>query len=298
MTYTTIDRILSKFHRDLKGTEISETDLIEWVGEALDFMDIYQLSNQEVIYLKIRNHSATLPSSIKAILQVAKYDGDISTTDVICNQIVEEEVKKETKCCITDECGTRVEIIEKPPHWQWLFTKIDFPRWTANGYYRKLFKPIRPSQNTFFKDIICKEKDQSIYKNCADEYVLEKGIPMTIKTSFREGLIAVAALTSVRDEDGLPLIPDHISVITAITYYIQWKLAEWYVWNKREGYSTIAERAEAHWLKYVRQAKSSLKMPKTIDDYQNLLEESHNIPDLTKYYRFYSDLGKHKTWNT
>ena len=35
MKHTTVDRIFSKLHRDT-GFEISESTLIEWIGEALE----------------------------------------------------------------------------------------------------------------------------------------------------------------------------------------------------------------------------------------------------------------------
>ena len=36
LQYTTLDRILSKLYRDLGLEEISETDVVEWAGEALE----------------------------------------------------------------------------------------------------------------------------------------------------------------------------------------------------------------------------------------------------------------------
>ena len=42
INYVSVDRIFSKINRDLKGTEIPEDDVIEWIGEALDFLKVPQ----------------------------------------------------------------------------------------------------------------------------------------------------------------------------------------------------------------------------------------------------------------
>ena len=42
-SYTSVNTILSKFNRDLRGNDISESDIIEWIGEALGFMKIVEI---------------------------------------------------------------------------------------------------------------------------------------------------------------------------------------------------------------------------------------------------------------
>ena len=54
MTYTTVDRVLSKFHRDLRGAEINESDAIEWIGEALGFLQVYQVQEEAVAFLEVK----------------------------------------------------------------------------------------------------------------------------------------------------------------------------------------------------------------------------------------------------
>ena len=39
MKYTTVDRILSKLDRDLKGN-FNIVDIIEWIGDALSFLEV------------------------------------------------------------------------------------------------------------------------------------------------------------------------------------------------------------------------------------------------------------------
>lgn len=301
--YTTVDRILAKLSREIKNLDISEDDLIEMIGEAMDFMRMYNTSEQAVVFIRVKDHIAKLPKGLQSILQVAMYSGTldpIKEPDAVCGEIIEEiteeatENRPEKRCCVIDECGTRVQIIETPPHWQWLFTKYDFPHWATHDYYKSSWTPIRLSNHTFFNSIVCQEKDMSIYKSCKEEYTIAIGLEPVIKTSFKDGMIAISYLSTLLDPDtGYPLILDDIRVITAISYYVKWKIAERNAWNNERGFITHAERAEARWLKYVKQAKNYIKMPKTIDEYQSLLEETHNIiPNINKYYGYFGTVGQ------
>ena len=89
------------------------------------------------------------------------------------------------------------------------------------------------------------------------------------------------------------MIPDDISFTNAITYYIKWKISERNRWNGVDGAKFEAEDAEKHWLKYMRQAVNKAKMPNTIDDYQDIMEQSlHLIPRTRLYYGFFGNLGR------
>ena len=72
LQYTTLDRILSKVYRDLGIEEVSETDIVEWCGEALEAIGAITLYEEAVAFVEIENHQADLPNGLHSIIQVAR----------------------------------------------------------------------------------------------------------------------------------------------------------------------------------------------------------------------------------
>ena len=229
------------------------------------------------------------------ITQIAK--GDLSSDCIVeekedlavrCKTPVptEEEEVVET-CDTTEECvdGCDDEILNL----DWTYDV-----WTGSDMYLRNYTPVRLATGTFFNSLVCKEKDESLYLTCTDEYTIIGETEKRLRFNFIEGNIAISFMkNSVDKETGYPLIPDNISYITAITYFIKWKIAEMYDWAGREGWSSKAEKAEAKWIKYVKQAKNYMKMPKTLDQFQNMLEQTHYlIPNHKRYYSYFGNLGK------
>ena len=58
LQYTTLDRIIAKLYRDLGLEEISETDIVEWSGEALEAIGAITLYEEAVAFIEIENHQA------------------------------------------------------------------------------------------------------------------------------------------------------------------------------------------------------------------------------------------------
>lgn len=329
LKYVTIDRVFSKISRDLKGTELNDSDIIEWIGEALEFLEVPQILVEEVLFLKVKDYHVDLPSNLHMITQIAKRTNR-NFTDV-CKPCVPEETTEETtceteetSCCPTEEaevtpfspiCGTPSYLDNMPDTYVEAFLNAEeaqdicgedlntldldwtYNIWTSSEYYKRNFVPVRLATGTFFNSIVCKEKDPSLYLTCDYEYTIVGQTEKRLRFNFMDGEIAISFLkNSVDKETGYPLIPDNISYITAIVYFIKWKIAEMYDWAGREGWRSKAEAAEAKWLKYVKQAKNYMKMPKTLDQYQNLLEQTHYlIPNHNRYYSYFGNLGKRKT---
>lgn len=305
LQYTTVDRVLSKFHRDLRGTDINESDVIEWIGEALDFMKTPGIQEESVAFIKVKDYHAELPLGFQMVLQMAKYNSDEKEPCEDCEEeviVVEPEPEPDLSC--PDCCGTKNLIdyffnqndTSYRPYFdmQWQYIP-----WTTSHYFKESFRPIRLSNHTLFNTLVCKEK--KLYDNYykGEEYTIVGTVEKKLRFSFREGFVALAYLKTATDkENGYPLVPDSISHITAITYYIKWKIAEWYQWSGREGSNLLAQDNERKWLKYKKQATNWTKMPKSIDDYQDLLEQSHYlIPNHKKYYGFFGNLSKEQQLN-
>ena len=292
--FTTVDTIFSKFSRDL-GEPVNENDFIEWIGDALGFMKVKEINEEAITFLEVKDHQTDLPSGFKFVIQLAKDNGrsTLDNNSFKCKEeeknIIEEKnysILHEEDLCNTDRCNF-IDTIE--PN---LCLRANYLYWTNSYFYRSRFIPIRLSNNTFFNSLVAKEKNFNYSnRNCYGyEYTIAGHYPnIKIRTSFKSGIVALSYVRSrIDDETGYPLIPDDIIYITAITYYIKWKIAERNRWQGKEGFEREAREAEERWLKYVLQAKNDAKMPSTIDDYQNLLEQSlYIVPNVNKYYKFF-----------
>ena len=298
MKFTTVETILSKLYAELRGTSLNESDIINWIGEAMDFLNVKETHEEAVAFLKVENYSACVPYNFQMALQLARYKKDIITKEC---EIDEEEEKEEYVPPIKDcdiDCSSIVDITES------LFGVLDtsyrpyfdmqwqYIPWSTSAFRQQSFSPIRLSNHTFFNSLVCEEKN--LYHNCVDEYTIVGTVERKFRFSFKEGYVALSYIKSaVDDETGYPLIPDNIRHITAINYYIRWKIAERKTWMGREGFGRISQMEEQHWLKYVKQAKNNAKMPKTLDDFQDLLEQTHQmIPKQNRYYGFFGNLNK------
>ena len=53
--YTSINRILDKLRRDLGIDDLSETDVIEWAGEALEAIDAVTQFEDALSFIEVNN---------------------------------------------------------------------------------------------------------------------------------------------------------------------------------------------------------------------------------------------------
>jgi hypothetical protein len=294
INYVTVDRIFSKLSRDLRGTDLNEGDLIEWIGEALEFLKVPQTLTQEVDFFDVKDYHANVPEGLHMITQIAR--NNEPTKDCSCNtstSAVAEEAEEDS-VPVNVPCGCDFTCPDRILNPDWTYEV-----WTSSPEYRRNYTPVRLATGTLFNSLVCKEKDESLYMTCTDEYTVVGTVDKRLRFNFIEGQIALSYLKNTVDEEtGYPLIPDNISYISAITYYIKWKVAEMHSWAGRDNFVGQAQKAEQSWLKYCRQAKNSEKMPKTLDDYQNLLEQTHYlIPNHKRYYGFFGNLGKAQSRN-
>lgn len=306
LQFTSVDRILSKLYRETKDDDLNETDAIEWIGEALDFLRVVQMQEEVITFVEVKNYTVNLPKNFQMVLQIARNNMWDSDNKYNCGdllkEIVEKDEKKEKKPIPLDCQGKKLTEDDFAYYRPNLAVRWSYGAWVSNGVYKEKFTPVRLANNTFFDTLVCKEKDQGIYKNCndnCDKYTIVGTTKKKLRFNFEKGQIALAYVkTAVDDRSGYPLVPDNQSALTAITYYIKWKLAEQKSWRGREGWQGIADKAEQRWLNYAKQFKSYMKMPKSIDDYQDLLEQSHYlIPRLRRYYGYFGSLGQEEILN-
>lgn len=295
MNYTTVDRIFATLARDLKGTNLSESDVIEWIGEALDFMQVYASFDQAVAFLEVRNYHTDLPKGFQGVLQIAR-DTHWQDKGTNCGCAIEEVIAEvlpgeDAPCPVVTDChGNLIGNYEYAYYRPKFDLQWEYSLWTNSSYYQQRYTPIRLANKSLFGELVYRERnEENIYRNAVDTYTIVGTVDRKLRFDFENGFIALSYLRTAIDEiSGYPLIPDDVSVVTAIKYYIKWKVAEWYSWNGRQGFTSEAERAEARWMRYVKQSKNKMKMPKTLDEFQNILELTHRlVPDYTKYYSYF-----------
>lgn len=306
--YTSMDTIFSKFHRDLRGTDITESDLVEWAAEALGFMKIVEIQEEAVAFIEVNNHTAELPCNFQSVLQIARNNNWVNTDEnFTCPKDISEELQPEPNVIdpleynplspnvFVDYQGQIIGDHEAAYYRPYFDLRYEYQLWTSSSYYREKYTPVRLSNHSFFNSLVAKEKDTSLYNSCEDEYTIAGGYPnMNLRFSFKTGQIALAYMRAVTDPNtGYPVIPDQPEFIAAITYYIKWKMAERLRWSGREGFHLEAQDAERNWSKYMRMGINKIKMPQGIDQYQNIMEQSlYLMPRNRKYYGYFGKLGR------
>ena len=258
MKYTTVDRVLSKIDRDIKGN-FQEADLIEWIGDSLGFLETNTVLETKVKVLHVKNYEVEVPPFFKDVIQIVRD-----------NKEERENIQEITTC---NECSSPYTFYEDY-HVPLIFSD---PFCEKNS-----LSPVRKANGSFFNKL--KNSD-------FNEYTVVGNVCQKLRFSFRDGVIILAYLRNYIDEEtGYPYIPDTSFHVEAITYYIKWKLLENKIFNGDRNYLNVAADFERKWLHYAKQANNYSKMPKTIDDYQDLMNSSvHLILDRRKYYRYFNN---------
>lgn len=302
--YTSIDRIFSKLIRDVKS-DFSESDVIEWCGEALEFIGATRLYEEAVAFIEIRNHQCKLPSGLHSIIQIARNNKWSNIKDdLFCPQKIKDEVEENCEDCVSDkspdyiilDCnGQPINDYELAYYRPYFDLRYEYDLWRGSSIYTQQYTPIRLTTNNFFNSLVCTDKNENnnnIYQSSVDEYTIIQGD--TLRFSFKEGSVAIAYLRQVVDnETGYPMIPDNISYTTAIIKYITMKMFERDFYNGRDGSQAKMQKAESDWQWYCKQAGNVDMMPYGDDEYQNLLDQrSYILPQQNRYYGFFGKMAR------
>jgi len=303
ITYTTIDRIFSKLSRDLGIDDFSESDAVEWTGEALEAIDAVTILEECVEFVEVKNHSVSLPKFTSSIIQIAEYNGDylevtpIEIMESLC-KVGDSDVASDCAC---DRVTDKYIPVDNTGHpifdsdvYEWqpnINVQAEYINWTSSSLYRRSWTPVRLANHSFFNSIVCKEVgSEELYSSCKSEYTIVGDT--TLRFSFKTGYVAIAFNRQKLDENMHPMIPDHFSYTTAIVMYITMKLMARMWYKGREGYEKRMLKAEADWQWYCKQAGNRAIMPKGLDQYQNMLDQSqYLIPQMHKYSQFFRDLS-------
>ncbi len=311
--FTSLDRVLAKLYRDLGLEEINESDVVEWTGEALEFIGTQMLYDQAVAFVEIENHQADLPNNLHQIIQVARNNRwtkqekkSLCPANIILDCTTEEA---EDSGDVGSPCGCNTsspyyqgfipldceggiigehEVAYYRPYFD---LKYEYELWRGSHYYATQYTPVRLSNHSFMGTLVCEDHPEDLYTSSTDEYTLVRD---KIRTSFKEGSLAIAYYKQALDEEsGYPLIPDDASVLSAITYYITWKYMQrmWYM--GREGYGDKMQQAEQQWIWYCKQSGNKFYLPHGEDDFMNFTDARNQLlPSRDRYYGFFGKLSR------
>lgn len=312
--YTTLDRIISKLYRDLGLEEISETDIIEWSGEALEAIGAISLYEEAVAFSEVSGHQTDLPNGLHSIIQIARNNEFNKEKENLCPaDILTDGATEDLECNTKKGCSTAPEGLSDYPvpldcngspitdyevayYRPYFDLQYEYYGWSNSRVCQEKYTPVRLANHSFFNSIVC-EEDPELYHSCIDEYTI---VDNKLRFSFKEGSVAIAYYRQKIDpETGYPMIPDDISVTTAITYYITWKYMArmWYM--GREGYGDKMQVAQQQWHWYCGQAGNKMMQLFGEDEHQNFLDDRHQmIPRHNRYYGFFGKLGRpeYKGW--
>lgn len=316
-TYTSIDRIFSKLTRDL-GSDFDETSVVEWAGEALEFIGAEKSYEEAVCFAEVKDHQTLIPKGLHNIIQIARHltwtktgtDDNTFCPNTVLSSISEDNPADNppTIPVVIDCMGMPITDYDLAYYRPFFDLKFEYELWRNCSIYRLLFTPVRLATHSFFNSLVCTELtdfdnglnvNNRLYTNEQDEYtIIQKKI---LRFSFKEGMVAIAYnRQSLDEETGYPLIPDHISYTTAITKYCTMKQFEREFYAGREGAQGKLQKAELDWQWYCKQAGNVDKMPYGIDEHQNLLEQrSYLIPRHNRYYNFFGNMARpeHRRFN-
>lgn len=254
--YVKVDRIFSMLTNERRTIQISDLDIVDWIDLALSFMAVPEIQEEKVAFIKIENYQGAIPKKFQIALEVFKYNNSVTE----CNkEVPKEPTKEETVDCLIS-CLSR----DNPQF------SIDWKcqPWMNSNYCTRNFGRLTLANNSLFGSLVCK-RDEIQYDYCGGKYTIEGVYEKKLVTSFKDGVAALAYYsTAVDPETGYPMIPDAPEYITAILYFIKWKISEISFWESRQGSSTQVEYYERKWLKYIKQAKNS-RIYQTVDELYN-----------------------------
>ena len=163
-----IDSILSKFHRDFRGLDINESDAIDWIGEALGFMQIVSASEEAIAFIEVKNYQAPIPNGLHFITQIARNtnwekpeDTSKCTYQTLCD--LDTEYEDCNTCdnftnlvpvnCKGEICGDYEVAYYKP----FFDLQYEYLQWANSNSRRSQYVPVRLANHSFFDTLVCKE---------------------------------------------------------------------------------------------------------------------------------------------
>ena len=287
--FTTIDRLLAKFHRDMKNNDIDEADIIEWAGEALAHAMTPGAYEEVIRFSEVNNYEVDMPSGLTQIIQIAKntkYNEDprnCTPEDTVAD-ISEEIIESDNSDCGPCSEGWLDNAIPVDPEgniigdYEVAYYRPFFDYYSAGvgqigglNYFQDNYIPVELADNSFFKSIVQRPDQAEHLLNTSAHNPEYTPVQDKIRFSFEKGFVAIAYHKIPTDcRTGYPKIPDDQSLLDLLSYYVTFKIKEGECFNHRKGACQLAEIADHKFQSSLREFIAKTKMPSTIDEKENL----------------------------
>lgn len=295
---TSVYQLISKVRRDL-ALDVDEATLVEWTGEALEFIGAVNQYEEAVAFVEVENYRAPMPSGMTHLIQIAR--NSCFSKEEACPVNTVAEIAEETSVdYVPLDCNgqpiAEYDLAYYRPYYDLIY---EYQGWSNTNLYNRCFTPVRLSNHTFFNTIVCTEQREDIlrfYQTAPDSYTIQD--PYFI-LSFEQGQIAIAYRRVQTDENGWPMIPDDVSYMEAITRYVRYKSALRKLDSEMNNavFNYVA-KAEQDWHWYCKQAGNKMMMPKGVDGYEDLTnQKSYLLPQQHRYNTFFgrSNLAENRS---
>jgi len=270
--------VIRKIFRDLKPQNDNWIDdAVEWIGEALEHIGAAPQLNLKNCVLDITDHKTLMPSDLYYINQVAINSSvsPVSATELDKLTTKVKELQAEIAAAqdagleyssttsILHEINSRIVVLE-------------------NVYFKNEnnLQPLQYGASNFHQSMHCTGcvNENAEYE---DTYIVDNDY---IKTSFESGKICISYMAFPTDEDCFPLVPDDISFMEAMFWYVYKKiLMSFRAPAETKGNGISYQFAEQQWKYYCTQARNAANYP-DIDKYESFMNQwVRLIPNMNRH---------------
>ena len=216
MQFTNVRAVINRLTLD--KTQYEEDDIIEWIINGLDILNIKKAYQQEAIWIEVKNHKAILPCDLIQIEMIVTplSEGDFCDKD-------EEELA---------ECGYNKDYVNQVNSNYNIKVINNWNRFSNTDYFRRNFQVLKLSNLPFAGKFHC-NTCPNISSNCGITYNLSPNGYIT--TSFENGHICMAYLKYAKDENDEYIIPDNEDLIQSLANWCMAKHWELRMNMKEEG---------------------------------------------------------------
>jgi hypothetical protein len=222
--YVSIKEVIDKFYTESGSQEeIGYGDLVRWVSEALQFV------NEKPQYVRRVTGKDEFSSNLELKAFKAKLPCDLVSIEQVLINGIPARYSSSSFHHLLSPCAVG-----------------PMGAYPVSGSYTDNFGN---EFDSYWSGLACSDITYDLNNEC-------------LTASVRTGTVQIAYLAMPTDEEGFPLIPDDVSYIEAITFYLTMKL-DLMNWRKNpdsSGYKALYDNSQREWNWYVGQAKAKAKM--------------------------------------
>jgi len=301
--YFPIEHLYAKLIRDFGDVNVDFGVIVEWVGEALEDMNIAPAMEYGLAIQEVSAYMTPVPDCAVSINAIVKLNVPSvhDAYNIVC----------ESKCKVEEEEKVQIQV-EEPKQVlgrccccvQFIHTSIGDPLRTIDllkSHFVSLSSPFRQNGigNTVYEPVY--ETTYHFFKTPAiREHVLDKVDRWEFRVvegdkilfNFKDGIVMISYLKMMVDDRGYPMIPSEYKYSEAIYRYVVYKMVEFNYWRGYEGYERRRLYAKQEWMEARRKAINSRIMKFSDAELANIYNYMHRmIKPKNEYETGYGRIG-------